>query len=78
MHAVTKNDVKEGEDDKSLPPLKKSALEAAKALNTVIERAENNVENCEEIMLPRRLRDRAFDRHVGITDVQKKTKNLIF
>lgn len=63
------------EDDESLPSSKISASEGIKALNTAIRRAENNAGNCEEIMWPRRLRVKAFDKHIG-TSVKKNLSIL--
>ncbi|XP_050524168.1 jerky protein homolog-like [Daktulosphaira vitifoliae] len=46
IHAVTKEDIEKEEDDEFLPPSKISASDATKALNTVIQWAEQNDESC--------------------------------
>ena len=71
IQAVTKEDIEKEEDEEFLPPSKVSASEATKALTTAIEWAEQNVESCEEVMLLRRLRDKAFNHQIGAS-VQKK------
>jgi len=61
MHAVTKEDIEKEEDVEFLPPSKISASDTTNALNTAIQWDQQNDESCEELMLLRRLRDKAYN-----------------
>lgn len=49
-----------------------------KSLNAAIEWAEHNVENYEELILPRRLRDMAFNQHIENKNKTKINEYFIF